>query len=107
MPQQDQHASKLDHAEEIGGVALPSRGESSEVLQPCEQPFDFPAAQVTTQWSAILSSFSFAPVGSDHFDAVLFTKSLIERITVVGLIANQPLRDSGDMSLGECAFNQR
>ena len=107
MPQQDQHAAELDHGEEVGGVPFPSRGESAEVLQPSEQSFDFPAAQIATQWSAVLSSFSFSPIGRDHLDAMLIAKPLIEGITVVGLVPNQPLWHGSDMSLRERAFDQR
>jgi hypothetical protein len=83
MSQQEQHASELDHAEEIGGVPFPSRGESAEVLQQGEQPFNLPAAQIPPQWSAIVSFSSFAPIGSDHFDAMLILEPLIQRIAVV------------------------
>ena len=107
MPQQDQHAAKLDHAEEVGGVSFPSRSESAEVLQPGEQSFDFPAAKITTQRSAVLSSFSFSSIGRDHFDAVLVAKPRIERIAVVGLVPDQPLWQTCNMSLHERAFDQR
>lgn len=107
MPQQDQHGSELDHAEEIGGVPFPSRGESAEVLQPGEQPFKLPAAKIPPQWSAILSFSSFAPIGSDHFDAMLILESLIQRIAVVGFVADQSFGQSGNMSLVERVFDQR
>jgi hypothetical protein len=48
MPQQNRHTAELHHAEKVDGMAFPSAGESAEVLQPSEEPFDFPAAQVAT-----------------------------------------------------------
>jgi hypothetical protein len=105
MPQQDQRAAELDHGEEVGCVAFPSRGEAAEVLQPGEQPFNLPAAQITAQWSAVLSPFSFSPIGRDHFDAMV-AKPFIERIAVVGLVSDQSLRQGGNMSLCECVFDQ-
>ena len=107
MPQKDQRAAELDHAEEVDGVAFPSRGESAEVLQPCEQSFDLPAAQVATQRPSVLCLPSLAPVGSDHFDAVQTTEPRVQWVAIVGFVADQPLGDGGDMSLCECAFDQR
>ena len=103
MPQEDQRASELYHSEEVGGVSFPSAGKSAEVLQPGEQPFDLPAAKR----SAVLSFPSFAPVGSDHFDAVQLAKPRVQRVAIVGLVANQSLGDGGDMSLRKCVFDQR
>jgi hypothetical protein len=50
MSQQDQHASELNHAEEVCSVAFPSAGDASKILQPSEQPFNFPAAPIAAQW---------------------------------------------------------
>ena len=107
MPQEDQRASELNHAEEVGGVAFPAAGESAEVLQPREEPFDFPAPQVSAQRSSVLGSPSLAPVGRDHFDAVMAAKLLVQRVAVISLIADQPLRQSCSMSLCERVFDQR
>ena len=106
MPQEDQRAGELHHTKEVDGVAFPAAGKSAEVLQPGKQPFDFPAPQVSAQRSAILSSLSLAPVGRDHFDAVVLTKLLVQRVAVIGFVTNQPLRNGCDMSLSERAFNQ-
>jgi hypothetical protein len=107
MPQEDQRTSELNHAEEVGGVSFPSAGKSSEVLQPCEEPFNLPAAHVAAEGSAVLSFPSLASVRSDHFDAVQLAKPCVQRVAIVGLVANQSLRDRGDMSLCECVFDQR
>src|SRR5271163_4594355 len=107
MPQEDQRTSELNHAEEVSGIAFPAAGESTEVLEPGEEPFDFPAPQVSAQRSTILSSFPLAPVWRDHFDAVSLPKPLVQWIAVVGLIANQALRQGCGMSLCERGFNQR
>jgi len=107
MPQQDQRTAELDHAEEVDCVAFPSRGESAEVLQPGEQPFDLPAAQVATQRPSILCFPSPAPIGSDYLDAVQLLEPRIQWVAVVGFVADQSLGDGGDMSLCKCAFDQR
>jgi hypothetical protein len=38
---------------------------------------------------------------------LVVTEPLIQRVAVVGLIADQSLRDGGDISLLECVFDQR
>ena len=107
MPQEDQRTAELDHPEEVGSVSFPAACKSAEVLQPGEKPFDFPAPHVATKGSSVLSFPSFAPIGSDHFDAVQVAKPRVQRIAVVGLVADQSLRDGGDMSLCEGVFDQR
>ena len=107
MPQEDQRASELDHAEEVCGVSLPAACEAAEVLQPGEQPFDLPAAQVATQRPSILCFPSPAPIGSDYLDAVQLLEPRIQWVAVVGFVADQSLGDGGDMSLCKCAFDQR
>jgi hypothetical protein len=39
MPQQDEHAAKLNHAEEVIGVSHPPAANAPEVLQPGEDAF--------------------------------------------------------------------
>jgi hypothetical protein len=107
MPQEDQRAAELDHAEEVGSVAFPARGESAEVLQPGEESFDLPAAHVAAKGSAVLSSPSFASVGSNHLDAMQLAKPRVQGVAIVGFVADQSLRDGGDMSLRERVFDQR
>lgn len=107
MPQEDHRAAKLDHAEEVGGVSFPSACKSAEVLQPCEESFDLPAAHIAAKRSSVLSFPSFASVGSDHLDAVQLAEPRIQRITIICLVADQSLGDRGDMSLCEGVFDQR
>jgi hypothetical protein len=107
MPHEDQHATELDHAEEVAGVTFPSAGESPEVFQPGEQAFDLPSTQVTAERSAILGSLSLAPVGSNHFDIVLVAQPLIQPVAVLSLVADQSFGQGGDMSLCERIFDQR
>jgi len=107
MSQEDQRTAELDHAEEVGSIAFPAACESAEVLQPSEETFDLPASHVAAKGSAVLSFPSFAAVGSDHFDAVQLAEPRVQRVAIVGFVADQSLRDGGDMSLRECVFDQR
>ena len=49
---------------------------TAEVLQPCEEPFDFPAEAVTLQWAAILRSGTLLPVRGNHFDTPILTSMM-------------------------------
>jgi len=97
-----------------GGIDPPQKAEKLlmavaglQSVKPSEKPFDFPAPHVATKGSSVLSFSSFAPIGSDHFDAVQVAKPRVQRIAVVGLVADQTLGDGGDMSLRECVTAAR
>lgn len=66
---------------------------STKILQPREQPFDFPAAFVTPQFSSVLRFFSFAIrlVRRNQFNSEILRQLFVERVGVVSLIANQTL----------------
>ena len=114
MPQEDYEAAELEHAEEIGFVIFPAAHESAEIVEPGKESLDFPAPTVATQFAAVLCAFATAVVlvGRDEPDAVLLAKALIERITVVGAVADrsfwfgscETLRDS---RFDEFAFMRR
>src|SRR5262244_2070913 len=91
MSQQDQHASKLNHAEEVIAMTFPTYQQASEVLQPCEEPLDFPAAFVTPEFSPVLAmrSCAITTVRCDQLDSVVLGKPIHHRVAVIPLIANQ------------------
>lgn len=60
-----------------------------KVLQPSEQPLDFPAATVPLQETTILRLGPFLSIRGEHFDAPSLFQSGIKGITVVGLVADQ------------------
>jgi hypothetical protein len=93
MPQEDDEAAELQHAEEVGLVIFPAADESAEVVEPSEQPLDFPAVAVTAQFAAVLGAFPAAIVlvGRDQSDAVSLPEALVERIAVVGAVADHAL----------------
>lgn len=89
MPQQDQHATELNQAEEVDCLALPATAQPAVVLQPGKQTLDFPASQVASEWPSILRSLAFVPaVGRDQVDSVFASQPFIQRIAVVGAIPN-------------------
>ncbi len=72
MPQEDNEAAELEHAEEIGIVIFPAANQSAEVVQPSEEPLDLPSTAVAAQFTTILGVFPAAIVlvGRDEPDAV-------------------------------------
>jgi hypothetical protein len=95
----------LKHAEEVGLLMFPSRDEAAEVMEPGKEPFDLPAAAVAPQFPVVLGALPAAIVlvGCDQPDTVLLPKALVQRIAVVGTVADhafwlgscEPLRDGG------------
>ena len=78
----------MDESDEVLDVVFPSCDQSSIVLHPGKEPFDFPIAAVATQRAALLGFLlAVDSVGRDHLDAVL-AHLLIQCIRVVGLVTN-------------------
>jgi len=50
----------MNEAEEVFDVVFPSRGESAEVLHPCEEPFHFPSSAISPELASVLSLLSAA-----------------------------------------------
>src|SRR5579884_215785 len=94
MPQEDNEAAELDHGEEVELLMFPTRDQSAEVVQPSKEALNFPAAAVAPQFATVLRGFSraVAVVRGDQMNAVLFLQALIERIAVVGAIADHSFR---------------
>jgi len=66
-----------------------SYDKAAEILQPCEEAFNLPAAAVTSQRAAILRFAPFLPVRGNHFDAPVLFQLGIKLVTVVSLVADQ------------------
>jgi hypothetical protein len=59
------------------------------------------------QPASIMSfSFSSTPVGRNQLDAVLALERLIERVRVVGLVANEPGREFVEKTSGKNLFHK-
>ncbi len=72
MPQQDDEAAELQHAEKIGFLMFPTADEATEVVKPSEESLDFPAVAVATQFATVLGILPAAIVlvGRDEPDAM-------------------------------------
>ncbi len=91
MPKQNDRAGEMQESDEIGGAPFISRDEAAVVLQPGKEPFDLPATPIAAEGAAVLGQVD--PVRAVRRDEFDFTggESLIEPITVVRGIADEPL----------------
>src|ERR1700686_4003112 len=109
MPQEDHSACKLNHPEEILWVVLPANDDATIIMEPSKQALDFPATTVAAQHAAVLCDGSAAvpAVRRDQFHAEMFAYPLIQRIAVVGFIADTSLRGFTEKSPLERGFDER
>ena len=91
----------MQEPKEVFDVIFPPGDEAAEVVQPCEQPFHLPASAVTTQFAALLALAPVAPIGRDQLDPVLLGECGIERVRVVGFVANEPGREFVEETAGQ------
>jgi len=63
---------------------------TAEVVHPREEPLHLPTLSVAAQLAPILAPASIAPVGRDHLDVVVVPERAIERVRVVGFVADEP-----------------
>jgi hypothetical protein len=75
-------------------MTFPTCQQTPEVLQPCEEPLDFPAAFVTPEFSPILAmrSCAITAVRCDQLDPVVLGQPIHHRVAVISLIADQSFR---------------
>src|SRR5258707_23038 len=102
MPEKDDDAGKLDKPEIVFSMVLIADDQSAKVVQPGEESFHFPAALEAAQGTTVLSD-SIRPatlaVRSNHFGTELLQHLMIQRVTVIGLVSNEPLGHIRDESL--------
>ena len=109
MPQEDHSTSKLHHPEEIVWIVFPANDDATIIMEPSKQALDFPAAMVAAQRATVLCDRS-APIPSvrrDQFHMEMLAYPPIQRIAVVGFIANQSLRCFAKEAALERGFDER
>lgn len=95
-------AGEVEEAEEVFDVVFPSGDESAVVVHPCKEPLHFPSSAIAAQLTSILGfAFSPAPIGRDQLDAVLALELFIERVRVVGFVADEPGRELVEKTSGK------
>jgi len=102
MPQQDDEASEVNEAQEVGGLHLVSRADAPESQQPSEESLDLPAAAIASKGPTVLLAGALAGAnGRDQLDS-LPRERLAELRTVVGTVADEPR----GLGFGEAGFER-
>jgi hypothetical protein len=104
MPQQDQHATELNHPEKECSVTFQAAADPAKVLEAGEQSLDLPAWQVAAQGSPVLGSLASA--AGNHLDPLFASQSLIQAITVAGAISDYAFWQRADVAMAERVFDQ-
>jgi hypothetical protein len=87
-------------------VPLIARHEAPEVLQPCEEPFDLPAATVAAELSAVLCDVpARRAVWGDELDAALGELG-VQGVAVVTAVADDARRQSAQKATFQGVFDQ-
>lgn len=108
MSHEDNEAAKLEHAEEVGFLMFPAADESAEIMEPSEEALDFPAAAIAPQFPAVLGALAAAIVlvRRDQPDMVFLPKALVERIAVVGPVADHSFWLGSRETLRDGSFDE-
>ena len=92
IPEQDDDAPEAGEAEVVLGPPLVADHQPPEVRKPREQPLDLPAPLVAPELAPVLGLplLAVPPVRGDHLYA-RFSEGRVQRVGVVGPVADQPL----------------
>jgi len=106
MPQEDDEAAEMDKAQEILRLALEPSRDAPEPEQPGKEALHLPTPPIPAQWPAVLfASFVVRAHRSDQLDLLLGERRL-ELRTVVGPVADEPLRPAFGEAGFEGSFNE-
>src|SRR6185369_17025154 len=94
MPEEDESAAQVEEAQEILGVIFPTHDQTAKVVEPGKHAFHFPAPAKPPQAPTVLSPAlgpASLPMRRNHLRCELGHHFRIELVTVVSLVADQPL----------------
>ena len=93
LSEEDNEAGELDKAEEVLSVEFPTDEYAALPLYPGEETLDEPASHIAAQPSSILCwrLDAIGAVWRDHLDTIS-SQFLVERIAVIGTVADQVFR---------------
>src|SRR5258706_1965138 len=105
--QNNTHASEMHEAQEVFDMIFISSHQATEVVQPREQPLDFPAMPIPAQLSPILGGIpdAITAMRRDHIDAP-FLKLSIQPVAIVGAVSDQSLGMFIDKALLKGSFDK-
>jgi hypothetical protein len=87
----------MDEAQVIERMPLITDDQTPKIAQPGEKAFNLPTPPIASEWTPILRSGTdtSAAMGRDHLDAQV-SQLCIQRIGIIGFVADQPLREVAD-----------
>jgi hypothetical protein len=107
MSEHHVQAGEMYESEEVFDVVFPSGNESSEVVHPGKEPLYFPSFAIAAQLASILgSAFSSTSVRRDQLDTVFGGELFIQRVRVVGFVADEPGRELIEEASGKNIFHK-
>lgn len=108
MPQEDDGARELHHPEEILWVVFPANDDTAKIMKPSEQALDFPTPAVAAQHATVLRGFPAAQrmMRSHQLYPEALLNLRIQRVAVVGAVADQSLGSFGKEAALDGSFNE-
>lgn len=97
---------QMHETEKVLDVVFPSDDKTAEVVHPGEEPLHFPTSAVTTQLASVLTFASASPIGCDQFYSVIFGEFRVERVRVVGFVADEAGREFVEEASGKNFFHK-
>jgi hypothetical protein len=105
MSEDDLHATKTDHAEEVLDVVLPANHQPTNMVKPSEKAFHSPMAEehraTVLCWRWVVSAMRY-----DHLDAETLGQIAIRAVAVIGSVADQSSREGVEEAVSEDAFDK-
>ena len=89
-------------------MIFPPHHKTPEFIKPSKQTLDLPAASVVSEFAPVLScrALTVSLVGRNQLNSAIFTKSLIELVAVVCLVANDYIRRIWAKAAANCILNK-
>ena len=107
MPEKDGCASELKEGEVVFGMVFPANDQSSKVVKPGKESFDFPALAVAAQPTAIIEGgLGSSATVRRHQKDFLFEQLLAQWIAIVRFIGNNAQRLFWHQQLTQSGFHQ-
>src|SRR5580692_4816383 len=97
----------MEESLEVFDMVFIAHDQAAKVEKPGKEPLDFPTALVTAQRAPILRRHDpVLFVRGNHFDAEALQQTLVQSVTVVSFVADQPVRDISHGAFFQSGFHQ-
>ena len=93
MPEKNDKAGKMKEPEKVFRVVFPAHHDASIIIEPSEEPLDFPPFLIAPKNASILRlvfDAATASVRCDDLGAVFRKNFLVQSVAIVGLVSDDP-----------------